>query len=310
VLPLAAYAYAARRAAVLRALLRLPAPPALSTASRRAALVAAPLLLGIAAMQPALVSATSLPQRTDAEAFFVVDTSRSMLAADGPDGRTRIERARDEARSLRDEIAAVPSGLAGVSDRVLPYIFPTADRFSFQRTLQRAVGIDRPPPASVDVVSTSLQTLGDLVGGNFFAPDLRHRLVVVLTDGESQPVDAFRLQRLLVMGPRLDVVVVRLWQPGEAIYRPDGTIESSYHPDPSSAQLVQTVATAFGGAAFDESQGGAIVQRLRSDLGQGPVVRRGEARRTTALAPYLVLLALLPLAYLTAPTALRRLRSR
>jgi hypothetical protein len=273
-------------------------------------LVAVPALLGIAAMQPVSVSAVSLPQRTDAEVFFVVDTSRSMLASRGPESPTRIERARDDATRLRDAIAEVPSGIAGLSDRVLPYMFPTANRFSFERTLQHAVGVDRPPPATVEVVSTALQTLGDMVSGNFFSSGLRHRVVVVLTDAESQPVDTFRLHQLLVMGPRLDVVLVRVWKPGEAIFRQDRSIESSYHPDPSSAQVVQTVAAALGGTAFDESQLTDVVRTLKSDLGHGSVIERAVTHRTTALAPYVVLLALLPLLYLTAPTALRRLSRR
>jgi hypothetical protein len=310
VLPLAAHRVAARRVTAVRGLLRLQAPPRSSTVRRRAVLVAVPVLLGLAAAQPALVTATSLPQRTDAEAFFVIDVSRSMLAAGRPGGRSRFERARADARRLRDAVPELPAGIAGVSDRLLPYIFPTPDRYAFERTLQRSVGVDRPPPASIDVVSTSLETLGDMISGNFFSNDLRHRVVVVLTDGESNPVSTFRLRQMLVMGPRLDVVIVHVWQPGEAIFRPDGSVESSYHPDPSSAQLVRSLASVFGGAAFEESQLADAARTIRADIGTGPVARRDQTRRTRALAPYVALLALLPLGYGLMPGLSGRLRRR
>ena len=38
-------------------------------------------------------------------------------------------------------------GLAGLTDRVLPYLFPTLDEHAFQETLARSVHIESPPPS-------------------------------------------------------------------------------------------------------------------------------------------------------------------
>ena len=66
--------------------------------------------------------------RTDVEALFVLDVSRSMLAAAGPDDATRLERAREAALELRATIPQVRAGVAGLTDRALPYLFPTLDQ--------------------------------------------------------------------------------------------------------------------------------------------------------------------------------------
>ena len=44
----------------------------------------------------------------------------------GPRTPTRLERARNVVARLRADVADVPAGLAGLTDRVLPYVFPTA----------------------------------------------------------------------------------------------------------------------------------------------------------------------------------------
>ena len=69
-----------------------------------------PALLGVAAAQPALRSTASAHVRTDAQAFFVVDVTRSMLASGAPGGddpaRARAQRARYRA-ARRDPRGAV-----------------------------------------------------------------------------------------------------------------------------------------------------------------------------------------------------------
>src|SRR5205814_1732724 len=91
VLPLAALAVAERRARRARALLGL-APPSLA---RRAAPVAALALVaglvGLAATQPVIRTVREQRVRTDAQAVFVVDTSRSMLASARAGGETRFD---------------------------------------------------------------------------------------------------------------------------------------------------------------------------------------------------------------------------
>ena len=110
-------------------------------------IAAVPLLLGIAAGQPVLGTERSVPERTDAEAFFVMDTSRSMLASEGRDGATRFDRSVEVASAIRDRIPQVRSGIVSMTDRLLPHVLPTTDRRVFETTLRRSIGVELPPPA-------------------------------------------------------------------------------------------------------------------------------------------------------------------
>src|SRR5438105_10229239 len=89
-LPLAALVVGELRARRARALLGL-APPSL--AGRVAPVLALALLatlVGIAATQPVIRTVRAQRVRTDAQAVFVVDTSRSMLATARAGGETRF----------------------------------------------------------------------------------------------------------------------------------------------------------------------------------------------------------------------------
>ena len=70
-----------RRARVVRDVLGLRAPERPEWVVPAAALAAFAGLVGVAAAQPAMTETRREAVRTDVEAFFVVDTSRSMLAA-------------------------------------------------------------------------------------------------------------------------------------------------------------------------------------------------------------------------------------
>src|SRR5262245_49371445 len=58
-------------------------------------------LLALAAAQPVVATRTTEKGRADAEVFFVLDTTRSMAAADGAGSSTRLDRARADAKELR-----------------------------------------------------------------------------------------------------------------------------------------------------------------------------------------------------------------
>ena len=146
-LPLGIYWFRERRAGRIRSALRLEEPSRRSRAPLVVAVAAVPVLLGIAAGQPVLGTERSVPERTDAEAFFVMDTSRSMLAADGPEGATRFDRSVEAASAIRDRIPQVRSGVVSMTDRLLPHVLPTTDRRVFETTLRRSIGVELPPPA-------------------------------------------------------------------------------------------------------------------------------------------------------------------
>jgi hypothetical protein len=299
-IPLAGLVLAARREHASRELLRLPPPPPVRRLARVAALVALLGILAVAAMQPALRSTTSERARTDAQAFFVLDVSRSMLASRGASGPTRLTRAKRLAASIRDAIPEVPAGIATLTDRVLPDLLPVSDPQAFSETLGRSVAIEHPPPSTSGVVATSLAGLGALGTENFFAPSARKRVAVVLTDGESEAFDPAAVAHELGTGPGVRLVLVRVGSSGERIYS-GGRLDQAYHPEPGAGASLAALASATGGTVHGEEAVGGAIRSVRAALGSGPTVDVGSVERTVTLAPYVALLALVPLALLFIP---------
>ena len=81
--------------------------------------------------------------------------------------------------------------------------------------MRRAIAVDRPPPFGQERVATDFFTLADTATSPFFAKSARHRLVILLSDGESSSFAVSTLVELL--GARhVSLLVVRLWHPDEA----------------------------------------------------------------------------------------------
>jgi hypothetical protein len=298
VLPLAALLVAERRARRARALLGLARPSLWTRGGPAAALALLAALVGLAATQPEVRTVREQRVRTDAQAVYVLDTSRSMLAASRPGGETRFERARAAAEDLRADLSEVPTGLASFTDRVLPLLFPTDDRRVFGSTLERALAVDAPPPQARKVEATTFSALTDLVVGHYFPSAAKRRLAVVFTDAESPPVDDGALARSLQDGRVLGPIFVRVWSARERVFDPEGVPEPGYRPDPTSGERVAALASAVGARVFGPGQMNAAAAEARRLLGAGPVVRRGREVRSLALAPYAMLAALVPLAFL------------
>jgi hypothetical protein len=269
-LPLAALARGRRLRARVRAELGFAATP--RERVQPAALVAALALLALAAAQPALTGGHARV-RTDAAVLFVVDTSRSMLAG------SRLDAARSRAIALRAAVPELPAGVATLTDRVLPDLLPTADADVFATTLRRAVRVDEPPPQELQPVVTTFEPLGTIPGAGYFAPSTHRRIVVLLTDGESEPYAAPPLAGIRLLVARVGSSSDRI--PGEA-----------YRPQPPA------LGPLFAAGARQASAGA-----LRDAAGSGPTTRTAEAA-TTPLAPWLAGAALVPLAAALA----RRLR--
>ena len=203
VVPVVALLAVRRRARGIRATLALDEPPKRSLLVPLAALLAAGALLALAAAQPVVEWTRDREVRTDAEAFVVLDVSRSMLAQRSVDDPMRIERAKVAASTIRSSLSEVPVGVASLTDRVLPHLFPSADEDVFEATIERALAIERPPPRSTFLTgATSLDSLATVRGQRYFSPRATSRLVIVLTDGESQPVSNTRLGGLFRRSPR------------------------------------------------------------------------------------------------------------
>jgi hypothetical protein len=295
--PLAALFFIRRRAGRLRDVLGLARVPVSRVLVALAALLATGALVGLAAAQPVIEWDTTLRTRTDAEAFVVVDVSRSMLARRSAGSPTRLERAQAAAIDLRAALPEVPFGVASLTDRTLPHLFPSSDRDVFEATLTRSLGIEQPPPRSVATTATSLDALATIRTHRYFSPAARKRLLVVLTDGESQPVGGARLASLFRMSPVIDVLFIHLWHSDERVFT-EGAPEPQYEPDPSSRAVLDGLARSVSGSVFAEAELAAATQRARELIGSGTTVVQGEQGHKIALAEYLAAAALAPLGLL------------
>ena len=294
--PLAVLVLRERRVRRVRTSLGLSQAPLRSLVPLAVALAAVPCLLGLAAMQPIIETTKTIDERTDVEVFVVTDVSRSMLASSRAGSRTRLERVQAEAEQLRTQLPGVPVGILSLTDRLLPHLFPTADETVFRSTLAKSIGIERPPPALFfSTRATQLNALAGVPERGFFSPSARKRLLVVYTDGESQPVDA-ELTRAFARKPRVETLFVHVWGADERIYE-TGVPERGYTPDPRSAAALRHAADLTGGRVFEETESGAAADTAAELIGDGPTRERVLEGERRALMPYATMLALLPLGF-------------
>jgi hypothetical protein len=87
---------------------------------------------------------------------------------------------------------------------------------------------------------------------------------------------------------------------GESVYA-GGRLEPSYREDAASGRALETLASASGGASFGEDAVGAAARAVEDALGRGPTVERGVTQRTRTLAPFVALVALVPLLFVVWP---------
>jgi hypothetical protein len=295
-LPLAVFVVRQRRARRIRGALGLAEPSLASRVPLALALAAVPGLIGLAAAQPIVEESRSRQERVDAEAFVVLDITRSMLASVDPEAPTRFDRARDLAVRLRDEFPEVPMGVASLTDRLLPHAFPTTDRRVFVATVENAVDIERPGPAIGGTLATGLGALSSVPELNYFAPTARKRLLVVLTDGETLPVRQ-SLAAAFQRRPRVEMIFVQFWDPAERIYEV-GIAEGGYRPQPGAEATLSRVASLVEGRVFSEDEADKVSAAARGILGEGEMRERRLEGERLALMPYVTLAAILPLGFL------------
>lgn len=296
--PLAAALVRERRLRRVRGVLGLEAPTRLRAVSGAVAAAAAIALLGLAAAQPAIARDRGV--RSDAEAYAVLDTSRSMEAVTRRGSPSRLARAKRLALRLRDAVPGVRWGVASFSDRTLVHTFPTADRPLFADTLAQSIGIQRPPPVFAETTATSIDTLAQLGIGGFFSPHARKRVAVLFTDGESRPFTPRTLASLLGQN-HVRLLVVRLWNARDRVYDSRGR-DLGYRPAPGSGATLATLAP-VGIATVPERRFDSVPRVVERLLGSGPTSAEGRERRLYPLAPAAVLAAIFPLGF-----ALARLR--
>jgi hypothetical protein len=261
------------------------------------ALALLPVLVAVAAAQPVVVRQRSLTQRVDAQAFFVFDTSLSMSARSGRGAPTRLDRARREAQRILPTLGDIPVGIATMTDRVLPDLMPTTDLALVGRTLRQSLGINRPPPSQqYHGKATTLQALFPLSNSHLFAPGVTHRILVIFTDGESNPLPegvAFAVAQQMKMPP----LFVHTWSQSERIYV-HGRLDPRYVPDPESNRVLSQFAELTHGRVFGEHDLGALERTMRAEAGARPATTQVLGYARVALAPWFVLAGVVPLGFL------------
>jgi hypothetical protein len=293
---LAAFAVAERRAGRVAAAIRLPPRPRRSLLPLAGSLAAVPALLGVAAAQPVLQSTHELRAESGVGAFVVLDISRSMLAASSPKAPSRFERATSDALAVRRSLPGVPVGIATLTNRLLPQLFPTSDEAVFARTLKEAVGVERPPPDRSSATRvTTYAPLADLRRGGYFDPRVTRRLAIVFTDGETNSDAAVALRKALLRPPAVRLILVHVAAPGERVFSASGAPEPAYRPDPASMEKLQNLARAVDGSAFSEHELGRVERAARGATAGRALVPAGSERHSEALAPFAVLAAFVPL---------------
>jgi hypothetical protein len=296
VVPVAALVLTERRARQVRRLQRVHGPGRRALLPVALALVLLPCLVAVAAAQPVVIRQQRVDERADAQAFILFDTSLSMRASAGPGKPTRLQRAKALALRLEAALPDVPFGVASMTDRSLPNLMPTVDRTTFDRTVEQAVAVDRPPPSQPHRGrATTFDALVPLVQSNFFTPGVQRRLLVVFTDGESaklSPVTKLTLQR------RVTPIYVHVWAPGERIYKRSGRPDPHYVADAESGSALLNLAQVTRGKLYDENQLGKIEHASRDAVGRAQTHTVVSAYARVPLAPWFVLAALVPLVFL------------
>ena len=295
ILPLVAFVRSEARVAEVRQLLRL-APPRGSRRETIAVLVALAVLAGLGAAQPVFERTREHRMRTDVQAFFLFDTSRSMLASAGPGEPTRFDRARRAGTELRRALGDVPVGIASLTDRVLPFVFPSPNPATFDQVMRYSIGVDRPPAREGGNQQVSTLDATAVMAERYFFRGSRRRLAVIFTDAESRAIHPDALSRLFAE-QSISAILVRVGNERERIFTPGGG-EEPYRPAGGAAATAKAYAEAVGGRAFDENQVQDAISAANQIVATGPSRMRVEASDVEPLGPYVFLAALFPLSFL------------
>jgi VWA domain-containing protein len=293
--PLGAHLLLERRARRVARTLTLTPPPMRSRLGVPIAIAGVAALLALAAAQPVISGTKTQLGRADAEVYLLFDTSRSMLARRNSRSPTRLERAKQLAQDLRLSIRDVPVGIASLTDRVLPHLFPTLDAQVFSSTLRDSIAIERPPPAGSGDLATDFNSLANIAANNYFRPKISKRLLVVFSDGESRAFDDLVLSRALRTG-HVRVLFVHLWNAHEQVFLLRNAADPGYRPDPESIRAAERVAIDGQGELLNEDEG-SLRAATKDFIGTGPATQLREQRTRVSLAPYIALAALLPLSF-------------
>ena len=156
--------------------------------------------------------------RADAEMYLTFDVTRSMLARSTPEGAVRLDRARLLALTIHEGLLDVPTGVATLTNRMMPLLFPTADERGVSAVLARSVRIMQPRPARLTAPrATQLGSLTLAADRSYYNPEARRRALVVFSDLDT---DYFSLEATLKLlrDHHIEPFVVRVAVAGESIF--------------------------------------------------------------------------------------------
>ena len=295
--PLVAVGLRQRSGARVRSTLGLAAPGRASRLVRPAALVALGVLVAATAAHPAIRDSVSTPARSDAELYLTFDVSRSMLAAAAPGKVVRLERERALGRAVHAALPGVPTGVATLTNRMMPLIFPTGDARAVSAVIDHSLRIMQPRPVAYTTArESSLATLSLAADRSYFDPTARKRLLVVFGDLDS---DFFSLTGTLQLLRKqgIEPFLVRVARPGELVFTPSGR---PYAYVPASTVTVAALRDA-GWHAYEEDEQARLIKELHASLGSGPTGPSGVVLSQRDLAPLLALGALAVAAALAFP---------
>jgi hypothetical protein len=286
--PLLAVALRERAFARARVTLGLRSPSLARILVRPMGLIALAALVAATAAQPAVRATDSTPIRSDAELLLSFDVSRSMEAAATPGSVVRLERARALGRAVHDALPDVPTGVATLTNRMMPLLFPTGDGQGVTAVIDHALRLMQPKPAALTAArASSLGALTLAADRSYFNPSARKRALVVFTDLDS---DFFSLEgtlRLLRQN-RIEPFLVRVAAPGERIFEASGR--------PNTYVSVSTVSVdelrRARWHAFEENERARLIAELRTYLGRGPVGASGLVESQRDLASWFALAAM------------------
>ena len=218
IVPIVGLAIRERTHSGARSTLGLERPGPVRVLARPLGLVALAALVAVTAAQPAIRETDSTQVRSDAELFLTFDVSRSMLATGVPDGVARLQRARILGRDVHAALRDVPTGVATLTNRMMPLLFPTGDARGVTAVLDHSLRIMQPPPARLSAArASSLAALGLAADRSYYNPSARKRVLVVFSDLDS---DFFSLDGTLrlLRQHRIEPFLVRVAPPGERIF--------------------------------------------------------------------------------------------
>ena len=252
-------------------------------------------LVALSAAQPVVSRSEATHGRDGAEVLVVFDVTRSMLARRAPSEPARLDRARELAKRVRASIPDTRVGVASLTDRVLPHLFPSLGSNSFVSVVNKAIGIERPPPDRRANKATAFSALGDIGRTAFFQRETARRVMVVVSDGETLPVDLEALRERLVEG-RVSTIFVQVWRGDEAVFDANGERDPAYKPDRTGGRTLRRVAGALEAPVLNEGDVEGITAAVRERIGTGTLVPQGRQVVSRQLAPHALAAAFLPLA--------------